>query len=356
MDRLMGGTRRRTRAADGFLIATTVVWLAWVSSAPLWSGMAASLTGGYVTAPLVLLATIAVGRLLARYEEGWILPVVGTVAGAVVLLLPIYANAQAAVGVQVVAAAGLLFLSTRPGPGLLPGPGTLAGLAAMLVVGLMLAARSLAATVLVAVLLAVVVASLLRRHGGLPRRRTVAAAAAIVLSWAAVAVVWLGSLDRWPAWLGRSEWLSFARHELWQDARDLWAQHPVTGGGPGSFRVHSELAGSTPDLARAHSSVLQVGAELGLVGVLILTCWAVAVLAVASRGTLRAAIIAIVAWACLGVHSAIDHLFEFPIVPAAAGLVIGGASALPHRFRSRRTAARRERPVSASSGASDEPA
>ncbi len=57
----------------------------------------------------------------------------------------------------------------------------------------------------------------------------------------------------------------------------------------------------------------------------------VAGLAVAARGQRAAALIGMAAWTALGIHSAIDHLYEFPAVTFMAGLVLGWASSAPSR-------------------------
>ncbi|HMR12148.1 MAG TPA: hypothetical protein PKE42_00295 [Arachnia sp.] len=68
--------------------------------------------------------------------------------------------------------------------------------------------------------------------------------------------------------------------------------------------------------------MLQVAAEFGLVGVVGFALLLAAGIAVAARGPRGVAAIAIAAWAALGVHSMIDHLWEFPAVVLAAGLVL----------------------------------
>lgn len=148
---------------------------------------------------------------------------------------------------------------------------------------------------------------------------------AVLIAMAAAVIVWLGQLSTWPEWLNDGGSLSWVRHTLWSDALSLWGQHPIVGAGPGAFTESSELASSTAHLAMAHSSVLQVGSELGLIGVLLFAGILGAGLAVASSGSRPAALIGVAAWTALAVHSLIDHLYEFPVVTIAAGVVIGWA-------------------------------
>lgn len=103
----------------------------------------------------------------------------------------------------------------------------------------------------------------------------------------------------------------------------MWREHPLTGAGPGSFHEYSETSRAAAHLYAAHSSILQVGSELGLVGAVLLLAVLVAGGVVAGQGTRAQAQIGVSAWSALAVHSMIDHLYEFPIVCLLAGAVIG---------------------------------
>ena len=240
----------------------------------------------------------------------YVVPPLAILLGIVALATPMYANAQAAVGVQLLALAGMTLLEgARP---------RVVAAAALGVVGAVLAARSDAAIVVGAVV--VVVAVGVVALGWAPPKWAVVTAAAGALVAAAGGVVWLAGRESWPGRLTAG--LSEVRHELWRDALALWREHPIAGGGPGWFVANSPLASSDADLAAAHSSVLQVAAEFGLVGVVGFALLLAAGIAVAARGPRGVAAIAIAAWAALGVHSMIDHLWEFPAVVLAAGLVL----------------------------------
>src|SRR5699024_9285645 len=95
------------------------------------------------------------------------------------------------------------------------------------------------------------------------------------------------------------------------------------GPGPRSFTPSSELASGTPSLAAVHSLILQVGAELGAVGVVLLAALFLGGLLYAARGNRAVALIAITAWTALAVHSSIDHLEDFPIVGFMGGVILG---------------------------------
>ena len=147
--------------------------------------------------------------------------------------------------------------------------------------------------------------------------------ASLIAAVAGLAVVWFGSRATWPSWMAAGECLSRARHTLWSDALSLWATQPLFGAGPGAFTPSSELASSTPSLAAVHSLILQVGAELGAIGVVLLALVFVGGLVFAARGSRPVALIAMAAWTALAVHASIDHLEDFPVVGFMAGVIVG---------------------------------
>ena len=76
-----------------------------------------------------------------------------------------------------------------------------------------------------------------------------------------------------------------------------------------------------------HSSVLQVGSELGAVGVVLFAGLLVVGMVLAARSGGAAGLIGVTAWTCLAVHSSVDHLYEFWPVTLVSGLVVGLAGA-----------------------------
>lgn len=315
--------------AEVLLVGATILWVAWVLLTPMWTGVRVPVDSYYLTAPAFLLLGVLLGRAGAGARRAWLLPEVLVLVSVVVTMIPMYGNAVGAIGVQVVALVALLAMKYLPGDEGSSRAWTLAVLVLVVLLAGMMARRSDAAALLSAALLVFCV--LLLAGARPPRRRRTVAAAATVLAWAGLGVVWLGRRESWPEWLSASTVLSRSRHTLWADALQLWRGHPVVGGGVGSFTASSELASSTPDLAMAHSSLLQVGSELGLIGVALFLLVAASALAVALKGSRPAAAVAVGAWTAIGVHSLIDHLFEFPGVVVLLGVVLGMASASkPH--------------------------
>lgn len=322
---------RSLSCADAAGMGAVAAWLAWVLFMPLWTGRATPVDSPYVAAPLLLVGGVVAGRLLAPLSRRWrVAEVVLLAAFTFLVASDLYANAQGAFGVQLVALTGLMLLTGLAGrrEGRQAVHLFAVGMA-VIVIGVLLAARSDAAAILV--LPTAILTALALGHRGGPPRGLTALASTAMLALATTTVGWLATLTVWPERLQAARSLSQARHTLWGDALDLWRQHPVTGAGPGSFREHSELAAWRPDLETVHSSVLQVGSELGLVGVLLFAAMLLAGLAIAGQGNRAASLIGMVAWTALGVHSVIDHLYEFPVVTLTAGVVLGWASSAPNR-------------------------
>ncbi|MDN5686073.1 MAG: O-antigen ligase family protein [Brachybacterium sp.] len=312
--------------SDRFMAAVLVGWAIWVAFVTIWSDRSVLEGLAYAKVPVVLVLGMVFGRLSGR-PGGPVLLVAVASALALVLLVvdPFYTNAQAAAGVQLVALAGLVLqTSWQRAPGLravTAAQTVFTGAAGVL--GVLLAASAQAASVLV-VLVVVAVASASAPRLVLPRTVIISIGLAAVGAVMSVVLV-LGRMPRWPAVLSGNESLSWARHDLWRDALELLQLHPVTGGGPGSFFEHSGTARSAPHLYAAHSSILQVAAELGIVGVLLFVAVLVAGALVASQGDRARGLIGVTAWCALAVHSMIDHLYECPLVVLLAGVVIGWA-------------------------------
>lgn len=301
----------------------------------------------YLVFPPALLLGLGIGRLGergARGASGVLLPAAAASTALVLLLVPLYANAQAAAGVQLVALSaltlrGVLARSHPPSSadgGSVPRPErvaervelvTLALCAVTIVLGVLLAVRSQAAAILLLPVAAVAVLPAVgagKRTGSV---RAVAVAGLGAIAAAIATVLLLARADTWPRELREAESLSYARHALWSDALQLWSAHPLTGAGPGAFYDYSATARSEEHLRAVHSSILQVGAELGLLGVLLLLAVFAAGVFLAARGAPGPALLGIAAWSALAVHSMIDHLYEFPVVVILAGAVVGWAGA-----------------------------
>lgn len=285
----------------------------------MWAGI------GYGSATLALGIGAVVGRQGARPAVGPFLTAASAAAVvASVVVFPFYSNAEAATGMQLAALSGLLLTGVIHGPGAARARTGITLLAAAAgVLGVLLAARAQAASVLVVLVVPLIALALCR--GIEPSRRALRGVGQGGIAAAVLAVLALGRSSSWPQWMRHPGSLSGARHRLWSDALDLWRERPVLGSGPGSFLQHSETARSAPHLYAAHSSILQVASELGAIGVLLFLAVLVAGIFVASQGDPARGLIGVSAWCALAIHSMIDHLYEFPVVCLLAGLVIGWA-------------------------------
>ena len=110
--------------------------------------------------------------------------------------------------------------------------------------------------------------------------------------------------------------LSEERLALWSEAWDLLGDHPVLGIGPGRFSLESPTA-ADPDLAWAHSALLQTGAELGWVGVgcfLLVVAWAL--VALGRDAVLLGALL---------LPASVDYVLHFGGVLLVSSLVLGAA-------------------------------
>lgn len=295
----------------------------WVLCSMFWTGPAVAPLMPYLGFPIALLGGVYMGRRLRRLAVGVTLPAtLALAAGVVLLAVPFYANAQAAWGLQLLSWAGLLALG-------LPDEGERRFRRGSIAVGMLalaavlLVARAQATSVLAAPIAFLLLCAVIMRCG--PDRATVGFVGLSTVGAAAATVIGLGSLPAWPETLSAGTSLSSVRHQLWADALDLWQAHPVAGAGPGAVLAHSDLAASDPTLERAHSSILQVGAELGTVGAVLFLAILVAGAAVALQGPRPTALIGVAAWSALGIHSMIDHLYEYPILTLTAGIVLGWA-------------------------------
>ena len=316
---------QRGGEGDRYLALVLAAWVVWVLCSMLWNGLALGPLLPYLSFPVALLIGVLAGRRLSRLDPGPVLPaVLAGAAGIVLLAIPFYANAQAAWGLQLLAWAGLLALRMPEGAPESPrSRWSTVALGMLALAGVLLVSRAQATSVLVVPVALLVLCAIAVKHA--PQRLPVGLLGLSTVGAAAITIVSLASLPAWPEALNTGRSLSSTRHRLWADALELWQASPVTGAGPGAFLTHSELAASNPMLERAHSSILQVGAELGSIGVILFLGILVAGAAVALQGRRPSALIAVAAWCALGIHSMIDHLYEYPLVVLTAGIVLGVA-------------------------------
>lgn len=122
--------------------------------------------------------------------------------------------------------------------------------------------------------------------------------------------------------------MSERRLALWHDAVDLIRSEPLTGVGPGRFREMSPTALADRDALWAHNEYLEVAAETGVPGLLLLlllVLWAFARLWPAATALRSVPAIVVLGGATL--HANIDYVWHFPAVPLALAALVGAASA-----------------------------
>jgi hypothetical protein len=294
------------------------------------------LTSWYLVAPAALVLGIVSGGLLRpTWRQGKAMPLLILLTIVAAFAIPIYANASAAVGGLFIALIGLGALEVQREVGANQSwkrqprdvtienrvlrQGIVLGLG--LCTGVFLVLNAQAAIVLTVPVAGVVVWAVWRYSG--PPHWVLVLLGILVAAAAVFVVLFLGSRASWPAWLASSDSLSSARHTLWSDALSLWATAPFFGTGPGSFTSSSALASSESSLAAVHSLPLQVGSELGIVGLVLLGLLFVGGLLFAARSSRPVAFIAVAAWTALAVHSSMDHLEDFPIVGFMGGVLLG---------------------------------
>jgi O-antigen ligase len=321
--------RRQQRYDAALAVAGVLLFLAlagWITQAGRVSG-----TGGLPDAGLILLtlAVYAFARI-ASAENGWELPL-GIAAGGVAVAFmggesllsnidsPIgYANATAAFFVLATAAALMAverchLRAVRVAAG--------AAAAAFAIVPIGNGSKAGAALLLLLPL------------GFFARGRRDIARRLVLLGMATVLLViglsaWLGV--NYDPDTGETQAttavaaLSSRRVVLWHEAVDMMRADPLYGVGPGEFATNSATALRDEDAAWAHSAYLQVGAETGVPGlvlVIALVLWAFLRL-LRSELDVGAAIAAM-ALAAAALHAGIDYVWDFPVVPLTTALLVG---------------------------------
>ncbi|MFF4315282.1 O-antigen ligase family protein [Streptomyces sp. NPDC001507] len=167
------------------------------------------------------------------------------------------------------------------------------------------------------------------------RMRRGPAVAGLALAAALVTgTVWAVAADVLPAGLTSALEgpLTAHRVQLWRAALHLAHRNTAVGVGPGRF---GELSGAAsealPPDGRTHSAPLQLAAEQGLVGVLLLAtafCWVLYALWRSPRST-PVVLTAGAALTALAVIAAVGNALSFTTVSVGAGLLAGLATARP---------------------------
>jgi O-Antigen ligase len=127
--------------------------------------------------------------------------------------------------------------------------------------------------------------------------------------------------------------VSSEREDLWRVAAEEFADHPVLGGGPGSFQFDYLRERRTQVTPRdPHGVELLMLSELGLPGFALLVCFLVGatVAAMRSRRVSRSAAVlsagALAAGSYWLVHSSYDWFWHYPAVTAPVMFMLGAAA------------------------------
>ena len=287
--------------------------------------MAGTAAGAYVLARIVSAAD-------PRWAPGI---VVATAAGVAVLhtdtllATPLrsplgYANATAAF--FVLASVGASMLALRAGNTVLAGTAWCLACAAAAVPWLNGSWASAFATVILTGALLLAVTARRVSHG-----RVILAGLALTLAVHATTVVLAVACA--PA--GQcvlpdraAEAVTQNRLDLWADALNQLVAQPWTGVGPGRFAELSGTALNDADLQHAHGELLELAAELGLVGLTLgvaLVVWLYVTLSREPRGP--TALVAAAGLTGVLLQSAFDYVLHYPAVVAAAfALIAAGAT------------------------------
>lgn len=122
--------------------------------------------------------------------------------------------------------------------------------------------------------------------------------------------------------------LSERRVALWHDAVEQVGAYPLTGVGPHRFAAESPTARADPDTPWVHNELLQLAAELGVVGILLglaTLVWCGAVLWQAPP--VRVTLLAAAALVGVALNASIDYVLHFPAVVLTTAALVGVASA-----------------------------
>lgn len=310
------------------LAAVSVAWTFWTArsrpgdAVPI-AALQVGSSGAYVVArvatrwqrPVVPFAVLAaVASLL----------VLGSVIPNLAALGPPlgYANANAALYVQMAVAAAMAGVAFPTGPAMaIAGPLAAAFVLAAVVSGSVTAIVVIAVVVVLSVLLAV----------GRPAVGVGGGALAVLALVTATAFVGVARVNGAHSGLvsRAASLVDERRVVLWADAAVLARDHPIAGVGPARFQNLSPTARSDSDARWAHSGFLQQGAEGGAVALALLLAafgWGFARVWAAGAGAAFTAFGAL-SLASLGLHAGVDYVLHFPVVPLVAAALIGAATA-----------------------------
>jgi hypothetical protein len=124
------------------------------------------------------------------------------------------------------------------------------------------------------------------------------------------------------------------RHDFWSVAWDEFVDHPIAGGGAGSWQfAYLEDRGSGESPKDPHSIEFRFLSELGIVGLLLFAAFAVAAALAGVRtrrrggGAAMLAAAALTSGACMLVHASYDWFLHYPALIAPVMFLLGAAAA-----------------------------
>lgn len=301
-------------------------------AAVAWGSVAAGASGGdpAPSAWLIIAAVVCVfvGVLVGSWNRALIPAAVVGFAAVIALANPnetissyqtvgplAYGNAKSALFVQA-AIAGLMLWASAKYLGV-----RFVGLLAALAFALIpFASRSFFAEIVVLALPGLVILSRLAH----PRRGVMVCGA--VFTTALLTTVWLGAIANSAfAQQLAMRTSSERRTVLWHEAIEIMADRPVSGVGPGRFRLVAPTARADSDALWTHNGFLQEGAEKGVPGFVLaglIFAWGFVRLGV-NRASDAVTVLGAGALTALGVHATIDYVLHFPVVVLMAALLVG---------------------------------
>ncbi|MGI8684403.1 MAG: O-antigen ligase family protein [Acidimicrobiales bacterium] len=332
-----GAARRLDRAGMALAVAS-VTWTVWTGRSSLGNAVpVAALQAACV-------ATYGAARLATRWWRPAVPLGALAVGGTLTVLRTVlpgrgplgYANADAALDVQLAVAAAMAAVALRPrwparaADGVAAvarrprWPGRAAGGVAAAFVLAAAVSGSVAAVVALGLVAVLAAAAALR----MPVAGIGAVAVLVVVAATAFAGV-ARVTGTAPGVVDRvADAVDERRVALWADAAALAHDHPVAGVGAGRFEELSPTARSDPDARWAHSDFLQQAAEGGGVALALLLAafgWGFARLWVAGDGDWLP-VLGATALTALGVHAAIDYVLRFPLLTLVGVALVGAAT------------------------------
>ena len=118
------------------------------------------------------------------------------------------------------------------------------------------------------------------------------------------------------------------RVDLWRDATQIMLESPVRGAGPGGFARLSPEASVDADASWAHNEFLQIGAEYGVTGLVLVTSIVMLLvggLFVAGRGGHGGVLIVGAGLIAFATQATVDYVGHFPLLIMTVALLCGSA-------------------------------